>query len=223
MSITRKEMYLSAIAEGKSVDLEPITREEVLLKQIADNLVGGSNGGGTGDSGGSEQLIYAEEQLATGTITADSSGQKLTGVFETGLTLGDLKQWKSFMCKIRGNANSNADTFYLRLMNTNYGNDYNSISLFRSTQSGVMAVFEWANSDKTVLKLVSGYMGAQGNFGEIGTAFASASNNTWTISTVASNIGNWVDLRNCVDTQVLAVTKRPAATDYLWEIRGLVK
>lgn len=222
MSITRKEMYLNAIAKGKSVDLEPITREEALLKQIADNLMGGSSGG-TGDSGGGEQLIYAEEQLATGTITADSSGQKLTGIFETGLTLGDLKQWKSFMCKIRGNANADAGTFYLRLMNTNYGNDYNSISLVRSNQSGVLAVFEWANSEKTVLKLVSGYMGAQGNFDKVGLAFASSANSTWTIGTVSSNIGNWVDLRNCVDTQVLAVTKEPTATDYLWEIRGLVK
>lgn len=174
-----------------------------------------------GESG--EARIYAEEQLATGIISSDSAGQKLNGVFETGLTLGDLKKWKSFMCKIRGNSNTDAGTFYLRLMNTNYGNDYNAISLFRSNTSGALAVFEWANSDKTVLKLVSGCMGGKGSFVEVGEYFASSSSSTWTILPVSSSIGSWVDLRNCVDTQVLAVTKLPAATDYLWEIRGLIK
>ena len=174
-----------------------------------------------GESG--EARIYAEEQLATGIISSDSAGQKLNGVFETGLTLGDLKKWKSFMCKIRGNSNTDAGNFYLRLMNTNYRYDYNAISLFRSNASGVLAVFEWANSDKTVLKLVSGCMGAQGNFAKVGESFASSSSDTWTILPTSSSIGRWVDLRNCVDTQVLAVTKLPAATDYLWEIRGLIK
>lgn len=52
--ITRKEIYLKAIAEnggggggGGSVDLpEPVTREEIFLKAIADN---GGGGGGTTD------------------------------------------------------------------------------------------------------------------------------------------------------------------------------
>ncbi len=175
--------------------------------------------GGDGD----ETLVYAEEQLATGTIASDSTGQKLTNVFETGLTLGDLKQWKSFVFKLRGAANADPGTSYLRLMNTNYANDYNSISFVRSTLSGTCAVFEWADTARTVLKVVSGFIGTNSYVAEIGGAFASNTNSGWTIVPVNSAVALWVDLRNCADTQVLAVTKSPAATDYLWEIRGLVK
>lgn len=173
--------------------------------------------------GGDETLVYAEEQLATGTIASDSTGQKLTNVFETGLTLGNLKQWKAFVFKLRGAANADPGTSYLRLMNTNYGNDYNAISLVRSGNSGTCAVFEWADTARTVLKVVSGFIGTNSYVVENGSAFASNINSSWTIVPVNSAVARWVDLRNCADTQVLAVTKSAAATDYLWEIRGLVK
>ena len=175
--------------------------------------------------GGGEERIYAEEQLATGTISSDSAGQKLNGVFETGLTLGDLKKWKSFVFKLRGAANADPGTSYLRLMNTNYSNDYNAISLVRTSASGVCVVFEWADTARTVLSLVSAFAGTNTYVEYIGTAFAGTENNAWRLAAgeTTAAIAGWVDLRNCADTQVVAVTKSPAATDYLWEIRGLAK
>lgn len=176
-----------------------------------------------GESG--EARIYAEEQLATGTISSDSAGQKLKGVFETGLTLGDLKKWKSFVFKLRGAANADPGTSYLRLMNTNYGNDYNAISLVRTSASGVCVVFEWADTARTVLSLVSAFAGTNTYVEDIGKAFAGTENSAWRLAAgeTTAAIAGWADLRNCADTQVVAVTKSPAATDYLWEIRGLAK
>ena len=48
--ITRKETLLNQIADNTSgntgsIDMEPITREEVYLKQIADNTASGGGGG----------------------------------------------------------------------------------------------------------------------------------------------------------------------------------
>lgn len=175
--------------------------------------------------GGGENLVYAEEQLATGVISSDSTGQKVTGVFETGLTLGDLKQWKSFVFKLRGAANTDAGVSYLRLMNTNYVNSYNSISLVRSNATGVCAVFEWADTARTVLKLASAFAGTNSYVKDIGITFAGTESDAWRLASgeTTSAIQGWVDLRNCDDEQVLAVTKSAVATDYLWEIRGLVK
>jgi hypothetical protein len=46
--ITRVEMYLSAAANSEEIDMEPRTREEYYLKQIADNIASGGGGGGSG-------------------------------------------------------------------------------------------------------------------------------------------------------------------------------
>lgn len=47
--ITRKEVFLDAICDGEPCGLEPASREELVLKKLAESMVGGGGSGGGGD------------------------------------------------------------------------------------------------------------------------------------------------------------------------------
>lgn len=44
--VTRKEVFLDAICDGEPCTLEPASREEQVLKKLAESMVGGGAGGG---------------------------------------------------------------------------------------------------------------------------------------------------------------------------------
>ena len=47
--VTRRGMFLDAICDGEPCNLEPATREEMMLKRLAENS-GGSGSGGLANS-----------------------------------------------------------------------------------------------------------------------------------------------------------------------------
>lgn len=76
--ITRKEM-LMAKAAGQSVpDIEPITREEYFLNQIAES------GGGSGGGGGSAVICEVDFNIETEAMTARMTAGELFAAIQNG-------------------------------------------------------------------------------------------------------------------------------------------
>lgn len=47
--VNRKEIFMTALAKGEEVGIEPVTREEMLLAEQAKREAGSSGGGGGGE------------------------------------------------------------------------------------------------------------------------------------------------------------------------------
>ena len=80
--LTRKEFFM-AKAAGQSVpDLEPITREEYFLNQIAE-----SGGGGGGGGGGGSKVYELTQDLDTQTFTLHATYNEVNADLSTGYPL----------------------------------------------------------------------------------------------------------------------------------------
>lgn len=54
---SRKGIFLDAICDGEACDLEPITREEVMLKRLVERTGGSGGSGSSGGSGGGVMYV----------------------------------------------------------------------------------------------------------------------------------------------------------------------
>ena len=161
--------------------------------------------------GGGETIIAEETVLASGTIAAGADANQY---IDTGVTVGDLRQWEYFGFHII-NVNSGAYcSFTLGATNSQRIAWRNSSSI---------ALFKWATSDKTVLQN-TGYVST--NNGE-----------TKAMNNMIANFGtNGISERNSSvfyylasiagiadDTKVCITTNNSPTVDITWEIRGLIK
>ena len=164
----------------------------------------------SGGSGG-ETIIAEETVLASGTIAAGADANQY---IDTGVTVGDLRQWEYFGFHII-NVNSGAYcSFTLGATNSRRIAWSNSSSI---------ALFKWVTSDKTVLQN-TGYVST--NNGE-----------TKAMNNMLANFGtNGIHDRNSSvfyylasiagiadDTKVCITTNNSPTVDITWEIRGLIK
>lgn len=95
-----------------------------------------------GGSGGGV-LTPAEVVLASGTLTAETeSNTKLY----TGITLADLRRYKSFIILVKGAANTSLTNLIFQFSTSNYAK-----YIFRTSGAGVCALYEWADAEKTIL------------------------------------------------------------------------
>lgn len=163
-------------------------------------------------SGGGGATIIAEETvLASGTIAA---GEAANQYIDTGVTVGDLRQW---------------EYFGFHIINVSSG-AYCSFTLGATpsqriawSQNSSIALFKWVTSDKTVLQN-TGYVST--NNGEtkamnnmianFGTAGISERNSS--VFYYLASIAGIAD-----DTKVCITTNNSPTVDIKWEIRGLIK
>ena len=163
-------------------------------------------------SGGSGETIIAEETvLASGTIAAGADANQY---IDTGVTVGDLRQWEYFGFHII-NVNSGANCSFT------LGATYSHRIAWSSSSS--IALFKWVTSDKTVLQN-TGYVSTNNgdtkamnnmiaNFGTNGIADRNSS-----VFYYLASIAGIAD-----DTKVCITTNNSPTVDITWEIRGLIK
>lgn len=195
---------------GKDYVLTEADKEEIA--EMAAEKVEVPEGGGS--TGGGETLVVEETLLASGTIDKDS-----TDYVDTGVSLTDLKAWKTFMFKATGIAKKS--------FNLVEGTGWNWESRMFTIEGGsntpcIIAIFEWADTAKTALKPIAfgGTTRGQGvNKGAFGFAIQG--------DMVASNwkpvfIARYYAAKFNANLQV----KLDAAntdSDVAWEIRGMIK
>ena len=161
--------------------------------------------------GGGETIIAEETVLASGTIAAGSDANQY---IDTGVTVGDLRQW---------------EYFGFHIINVNSG-AYCSFTLGATpsqriawSNSSSIALFKWVTSDKTVLQN-TGYISTNNsetkamknmiaNFGTNGIQDKNSS-----VFYYLASIAGIAD-----DTKVCITTNNSPTVDITWEIRGLIK
>ena len=161
--------------------------------------------------GGGETIIAEETVLASGTIAAGADANQY---IDTGVTVGDLRQW---------------EYFGFHIINVNSG-AYCSFTLGATSSrriawsnSSSIALFKWVTSDKTVLQN-TGYVSTNNgetkamnnmiaNFGTSGISDRNSS-----VFYYLASIAGIAD-----DTKVCITTNNSPTVDITWEIRGLIK
>ena len=162
--------------------------------------------------GGSGETIIAEETvLASGTIAAGADANQY---IDTGVTVGDLRQWEYFGFHII-NVNSGAYCSFTL--------GATSSQRIAWSNSSSIALFKWVTSDKTVLQN-TGYISTNNgetkamknmlaNFGTSGIQDRNSS-----VFYYLASIAGIAD-----DTKVCITTNNSPTVDITWEIRGLIK
>lgn len=161
--------------------------------------------------GGGETIIAEETVLASGTIAAGADANQY---IDTGVTVGDLRQWEYFGFHI---INVNSGTY----CSFTLGATFSQRIAWRNSCS--IALFKWVTSDKTVLQ---------------NTGYVSTNNDeTKAMNNMIANFGtNGISERNSSvfyylasiagiadDTKVCITTNNSPTVDITWEIRGLIK
>lgn len=169
-------------------------------------------------SGGSSET-WADDLLASGTLIANNAV-----LYDTGITLAKLREYKSFVYKLKGASNTNLSNLYLDMAkDETQAATKGSLTFERGNDSGRIAYYQWANKDKTILRPVNGYsgntsmvyLGATANSGKGTQVYYGTGqyNVMWYIDTSA---------RAATDKLFFYCTDTPSI-DYSFEIRGLTK
>ena len=161
--------------------------------------------------GGGETIIAEETVLASGTIAAGADANQF---IDTGVTVGDLRQWEYFGFHII-NVNSGA--------NCSFTLGATSSQRIAWSNSSSIALFKWVTSNKTVLQNTgfvstnNGETKAMNNMiANFGTSGISERNST--VFYYLASIAGIAD-----DTKVCITTNNSPTVDITWEIRGLIK
>jgi hypothetical protein len=93
---TRREMFLHAIATGCECELEPVTREEMLLAQHAQREASGGSGG-SGGGGGVTVALFRDEY---GTVSCNKSYAECVEAFNNGTLIACADLGKSYYPRI---------------------------------------------------------------------------------------------------------------------------
>ena len=150
---------------------------------------------GTGTGSGEEIISNANVLLASGTADAGITSAAVgDGLVDTGLTLGDLRQYKYFYIKIR--LDDNKPYLGFRIGNTNY--QY-------KISNAVYMQFTWLDNAKTALMPIScgaGNAGIAGSPDRVANSIYYAMNN-FTVS--ASQWLGAISIGNAADTNKIYV------------------
>ena len=154
---------------------------------------------------------WEETVLASGTLVADT-----TVDYDTGITLAMLREYKSFVYRLKGASNVVLANLYLM-----FGNVFQSID--RADASGRIIVYEWADAAKTVLYMKSGYA-ANPSMVFIDKNFAWATNQPQGYNAGACSTIRYIDVSELQETDRLKLYCVNVPTiNYAFDIRGLTK
>lgn len=215
------ELYeLPTATEDTLGGVKPVSKTDEMTQKVGVDEDGalwtkesktyGSSNGGT----------YAETQLYSGSLGIDYVNGT---VISTGVTLSKLREYKMFAIRFKGTSDTALNNTRLILN----GSKSSNTTLDLIATSGYEAVFEWVDSEKTVLRPVQIYSGQAKNASDIGTNFirqSSAGNRLATGSGTMSQVFGWCLINDFADTDELTIVSYSIPTiDYNWEIRGLIK
>ncbi len=157
-------------------------------------------------------VLWAETVLASGTLVADT-----TVDYDTGVTLATLREYKSFVYRLKGASNVKLTNLYLML-----GSSIANL-LDRGSESGRIIVFEWADTAQKVLYMKSGYSG-NSSMVKLDKNFATAIYDTQGYELGQWNVIRYIDISALPETAPLKFFCTSVPTiDYGFEIRGLTK
>lgn len=161
---------------------------------------------------GGENTTWVDTLLAKGTL---QSGVSV--VYDTGVSLSQLRGYKSFAYILKGASNTSLSNLYLQFER----DSENVCSLDRGDDGGRIVVFEWADTAKTVLYPKSGYSGNPSMVGLGGLAKADTVKTLYGLGQY--NVIKYVDVSDVADSDTLRFCcAKPPSIDYAFEIRGLV-
>ena len=157
-------------------------------------------------------VLWAETVLASGTLVTDT-----TVDYDTGLTLAALREYKSFVYRLKGTSNVKLNNLYLML-----GSSIANL-LDRGSESGRIIVFEWADTAQTMLYMKSGYSG-NSSMVKLDKNFAAAIYDTQGYELGQWNVIRYIDVSTLPETTPLKFYCVNVPTiDYAFDIRGLTK
>lgn len=207
------EAINTALTQAKESGEFDYTLTEADKQEIAELAAELVPSGGGGIGGTSE--TWADDLLASGTLVTGNAV-----LYDTGITLAKLREYKSFVYKLKGASNTNLSNLYLKLL-TNEAD--NGVSIDRESQAGRIAYFEWADAEKTVLRPVNGY---SGNCSMVALGAHAQSNAQAQVCYGVGqyNVMMYIDLSARAETDKLFLYCNAVPTiDYSFEIRGLTK
>lgn len=160
--------------------------------------------GGGGSSGGDVNDFYVEETiLASGVIPAETPGSTFT---ETGLTLGDLKKWKTFAyLSVNGESN------HVRIAIGNEPNIFQNGPGLRP-----FCYITWENQDRTIAS--SEGSGADSWLSDINSSFTNFFRLFHYNAKTFSALSSFSD-----DTPVYMQNHNKTSMDYQYKISGVLK
>lgn len=155
--------------------------------------------------GGGESYTFENTILASGVVAAGSTDE-----INTGVTLGDLRQYKFFSISVAGVSNVQLSNWYTKL---------DGISLMRvnNVRAGNF-LYEFLNAEKTLAMVKSGQYGNHSvwnNFKPDRYSYGALSNGTFSSSVY--------DLSNIDDTAPIITYPIGATIDVNWCIMGVIK
>lgn len=161
---------------------------------------------------GGENTTWVDTLLAKGTL---QSGVSV--IYDTGVSLSQLRGYKSFAYILKGASNTGLANLYLQ-----FERDVaHPCSLDRGEDGGRIAVFEWADTAKTVLYPKSGYSGNPSMVTLGGLARADIYKTLYGAGQY--NVIKYVDVSDVADSDTLRFyCATSPSIDYAFEIRGLV-
>ena len=162
----------------------------------------------SGGSGGGGSQTAAEMQLATGTFDGTyTANEKIM----TGVTIGDLKQYRRFLYTLKGSTNTTLQNLYLNFATNKY--------LARASVAGAYVMYEWLDEAKTLLQVRI----ATGNPSQYGTG--TKINNTDVDQTTVSPMSMRVYMisipADMGENELWLSCSTVPTIAYTWELRGL--
>ena len=183
------------------------------IAELAAELVPSGGGGSFGE-------VWCDDVLAEGTLIANNAV-----LYDTGITLAKLREYKSFVYKLKGASNTNLSNLYLDMATdeTQAASHKGRLTFDRGNDSGRIAYYQWANKDKTILRPVNGYSGNT-SMVYLGATANSGQGTQVYYGTGQYNVMQYIDTsaRATTDKLFFSCTNIPSI-DYAFEIRGLTK
>lgn len=175
------------------------------IAEMAAELVEVPEGGG----GGGETLVAEETVLASGTVPAGTSKWINT---DTGLTVGDLREWKVF-----GFKTTSTESFGMRLSINR------QLVVGQNSNKKMYAILEWMDSARTVLRAMNSG-GSENELWDNRHAYPFiTSANQEMIDIIKTGSSYRFRMFSNPDEIVQIYNANDVTADVTWEIRGIIK
>ena len=181
--------------------VQPVAKTDAMTQAVGVDVEGKLYAPAAAGAGG-ERIVAQETVLASGVIPADNTGPR--ALFETGLTLGDLRNWKRFRVQFIC-----ASSQYCRM--------YAGFMLDGIAGNRPISMYEWADSEKKFLETIYA-TGADGWHTDIDATYFGRGNGRANRQVMARS-----DLMGSDDTPVYVNVYSKIDTDTSWKISGLLK
>ena len=181
--------------------VQPVAKTDAMTQAVGVDVEGKLYAPAAAGAGG-ERIVAQETVLASGVIPADNTGPR--ALFETGLTLGDLRNWKRFRVQFIC-----ASSQYCRM--------YAGFMLDGIAGNRPISMYEWADSEKKFLEIIY-VTGAYGWHTDIDATYFGRGNGRANRQVMVRS-----DLMGSDDTPVYVNVYSKIDTDTSWKISGLLK